>query len=364
MTLRWGILGTGFVAKKFALGLKATPGSKVVAVGSRTLDRAREFAGPLAISKPFGSYEGLVACPEVDIVYVATPPSRHHEDAHLCIAAGKHVLIEKPFALDAGQARAIIDAARTRGVFCMEAMWTRFLPAIRWAKAQITEGRLGEVQMMTGSFGVCESFPPGHWMLDATQGGGALLDRGIYPLSLARHFAGSSPIDVSSQVVLGPTGVDEQASVLLRFGRATLANLHTTLRATTVNEFHIYGSKGSIILREPIYRPYRLDVHSVHPRSPVPPVASTSWKDRIRESGFAHLAMQRAQGVRDLSHVVGPRTIPYAGNGYGHQVEEVERCLAAGRLESRVMPHEQTVELIAIIDRIRANAAPTLKVER
>jgi predicted dehydrogenase len=352
--LRWAILGTGNIAKKFALGLRSSPGNVALAAGSRSLERARAFAGGLKIERPYGSYDEMVADPDVEAVYVATPPGRHRDDALRCIEAGKHVLVEKPFALDAAQGREVVEAAGRRGVFCMEAMWTRFLPAVRLVKSMVTEGRLGEIQLMTGTFGFAETLTEGHWMADPAQGGGALMDRGVYPISLALHFAGAAPDSIVSAGALGPTGVDEQVSAILRFGTSTMANVSATLRANDTNDFRILGTEGSVHLHAPIFRPFRITIAHYQARRSGEESAPATWKDNLRESKVAHRLMQRAQGLRDAASSVESRTVPYEGNGYGHEADEVARCVAAHKLESRVMPHEQTIAVLETLDAIRA----------
>ena len=187
---RWGILGTGAVARKFALGLQIERHeAEVTVIASRSLEKVRQVGQALAIGGIYGSYEEAVQNADVDAFYIATPPSTHRDLALLCLKARRPVLVEKPFALDAGQARDIIEAARASGVFCMEAMWTRFLPLIREAKRRISEGALGDIHTLIGSFGAAEATGPENNLFSAALGGGALLDRGVYPISLAISFS-------------------------------------------------------------------------------------------------------------------------------------------------------------------------------
>jgi predicted dehydrogenase len=352
---RWGILGTGFVAKKFLLGLRASPGARVVAVGSRSKERARRFAEGLGVPNAHGSYEEAVRAEEVDAFFVATPPSRHREDAELCLQAGKPVLVEKPFALSAEEGGRIVATAGECGVFCMEAMWTRFLPAVRRAKQMVMDGALGDVRLFHGNFATKMRFDPDHHHFRKEMGGGALLDRGVYLVSLAHHFLGR-PIDVSSQAFIGETAVDEQLAAVLRYDGGALALISAGFATEAENDCTLMGSRARMRIHSPVYRPYRLTVSPVGEQSAgSDPGAFRS--EVLKESGLLHSVHQRSEGLRSMASrvrgVTNRYSAYYAGNGYHYEAEEVSRCVRGGQLESKVMPLSETLAVLETMDRIR-----------
>jgi predicted dehydrogenase len=352
---RWGILGTGLVAKKFLLGLKASRNVRVVAVGSRTVDRARRFAEGFAVPKAHGSYEEAVRDGEVDAFFVATPPFRHREDAELCLRAGKPVLVEKPFALSAEDGGRIVETARECGVFCMEAMWTRFLPAVRRAKRLVVEGAIGSVRLFHGSFSTRMKFDPDHHHFRKEMGGGALLDRGVYLVSLAHHFLGR-PAEVSSEALMGESAVEEQVAAVLRYDGGALALLSTGFGAEAENDCTLMGTRARMHIHSPVYRPYRLTLFT----SGEP----TDMTDRgavrlaaLKESGLLHSVHQRTEGLRSMvsriRRVEKRYSAHYTGNGYHYEAEEVSRCVKNVQLESDVMPLSESVAVLETMDRIR-----------
>ncbi len=351
----WGVLGTGFIARKFTLGLRASDRSTVTAVGSRTAAKAERFAAELEVGHAHGSYEALVADPDVDAIYVATPPSLHREHALLALAAGKHVLVEKPFALDADEAREVQSAAAAAERFCMEGMWTRFLPLIVRAKTMVDRGELGQVRMLSGSFCAAEAVQPSNHHFDPALGGGALLDRGVYPLSLAFHLLGE-PARIVSESVVGETGVDEDVAALLRYDSGALAVIKASLRTQAPNDLVIMGDRGQLHIDGPIFRPSKMAFTPVHAQVRGDGDAGGNPKvEAVRESHRFHDAYQRFGGLaapllhRSRRHI----TERYAGNGYHYEADEVARCVRAGLMESPVMPMSETVAVMAAVDTIR-----------
>jgi predicted dehydrogenase len=344
---RWAILGTGVVSRKFVLGLRVLgPAARVTAVASRDPARAQDFARSFAIPFAAPGYAEAVARDDVDAVYVATPPSEHEAHAMLAIAAGKAVLVEKPFALDAGAAARITQAAEAAGVFCMEAMWTRFLPLMETVRGLVAQGALGQLRSLQGSFMGSDLPGTGASLFDPARGGGALMHRGVYPLSLARHLLG--PIaGVTALGRRGETGVDEDCSVILRHAGGALTTLTASLRSPGPNDLVLAGTRGLLVLEAPVYRPHRARLTIVTPRD-----GSRQGGGRLeglRESGAA-------QRVAQMLSREGGRVIrrPYAGNGYHYEAAEVARCLAAGQTVSALMPPAESVEIMAAIDAARA----------
>jgi predicted dehydrogenase len=314
--IRWGIIGTGRIAAQFADGLAVLPDAALVAVGSRAQESADAFGDRFDVSRRHASYEALAEDPEVDVVYIATPHPFHQENSILCLRAGKAVLCEKPFAINAGQAQAVIDLAREEGLFLMEAMWTRFLPTMRKLRELLAAETIGPVQMMSADFGFRSEFDPTSRLFDPALGGGALLDVGVYTLSLAEMTLGP-PARITSMAHIGETGVDEQAVVVLGFGSGQMALLSTSVRTTTSQEATLLGTEGQIKVHAPWWQSQKLS---------------------LTLSG---------QGTEVLE-------LPFAGNGYQYEAQAVMDCLRERRQQSAVMPWDETLSVMRTMDRVRA----------
>lgn len=352
--IRWGILGSGAIARQFAQGLRVVPGSQLWAIGSRAAATAEEFARIYQVPKAYSSYQDLVEDPSVDVVYVATPHLRHQHDCLLCLEAGKAVLCEKPLAMTASAAQEIIDQARQQQVFCMEAMWMRFMPLIQRVKQIIDKGDIGEILTLTAEFGYPTEFDPQNRFFNPALGGGALLDRGSYPLSLAFYLLGE-PLAVTGQAYLGNTGVDEQSAYLLSYGGGAIAQLSASLRAYTTNRATITGTTGRIIIHPPFCRP---DHISITPLSPEP-VVTTHSPYRSPTGLKARLENQVKQlpGVKQIANRLRDRTQTLwsapVGNGLNYEAAEVNQCLRQGLLESSIMPLEESLRILQVMDKLR-----------
>ncbi|MEZ4564897.1 MAG: Gfo/Idh/MocA family oxidoreductase [Thermomicrobiales bacterium] len=316
-TIRWGILGTGRIAATFATALEALPDAELAAVGSRAAETAAGFAQRFGARRSHASYADLANDPGVDIIYIATPHSGHYANSRLCLEAGKGVLCEKPFTLNATQARELVRLARERRLFLMEAMWTRFLPALAETRRLIAEGAIGEPQFLIADFGFNKEFDPRHRLFDPERGGGALLDVGVYLVSHASMLFGT-PAQISSWAHIGPAGVDERAALLFGYEGGRFAQLTTAITADTPQEATIAGSAGSIRLQAPWWKATSLTVAS----GGSPPYALDA---------------------------------PYVGNGYTHEAMEAMRCLRTGAVESPLLPLAETIAVIETLDRIRAS---------
>jgi predicted dehydrogenase len=313
--IRWGILGTGAIAAAFATDLALLADAELVAVGSRTLRSAVAFADRFAIPHRHGSYPALVGDEDVDVVYVATPHPAHRDSALLAIKAGKAVLVEKPFTLNAAEARDLVAAARARGTFLMEAMWTRFLPHVVRVRELLAAGRLGAVRSFMADFGGQAPSDATHraWALDL--GGGALLDLGIYPLSFASMLFGT-PSSISAVSDPAVTGVDAQTAVVLTYGDGELAVVFTTLETPTACRACISGTDARIEIEGEFFAPTRFRI--------------------IDRTG--------PEEIYEVAH---------EGRGLRHQAAEVGRCLRAGLVESAAMPLAETVSIMESMDEIR-----------
>jgi predicted dehydrogenase len=350
--IRWGILGTGQVAALFVRGLRHAPGAEPYAVASRSRATARSFADHHGLERSYSPYADLLADDEVDVVYVATPPARHAEDSLACLGAGKAVLCEKPFATSAAEARQVVASAREKGIFCMEAMWMRFLPAMQQAVQLCRSGALGDVRMLAADFGVPTD--PSSFRFDASLGGGALLDRAVYPLSLAFDLLGR-PIQVSSQLTRAPSGVDENVGIVLHYEGGQVACLGASLTSYLSNEAIVAGTRGRLRIHEPLCRPHRI-TRTAAP-APAAQGAGSGPGGRLRSALLESRALAGLLGwVPAGAHRSRSSRVHFSGNGYGYEAAEVVECLRNGRIESPRMPLDETLAIMETIDTIRAQS--------
>jgi predicted dehydrogenase len=315
--IRWGILGAGGIADTVSGDINLTDGNVVTAVAARDADRAARFAARHGASRSYGDYRALVDDEEVDVVYVATTHPNHRAQALMAIDAGKAVLIEKPVCLNARDAREVFAAANRAGVFAMEAMWTRLNPLIRKAQQLIADGAIGEVRGVRNEFGLGREFDPTDRLYELANGGGALLDLGVYPATFAYLFLGP-PDEVHTVGTLSPTGSDETVAMQWMYAGHPGAQLWTSARIHAPNEAAILGTNGWISFLPEAYRPTGLILHN--------------------DSGEEHTDDPLA------GH----------GRGYGPEIEEVERCLRAGLAESPLVTHADTIAVLEILDAARA----------
>jgi predicted dehydrogenase len=371
--VRFGILGVGAVARDFASSLAHAPGAIITASAARRMESAQRFADA-AIAAGLGDAvqacadaDDLLSRSDVDVVYIATPNHLHHRDALRCLAAGKPVLVEKPFALDAAEAAAVVAAAREWKLFCMEAMWMRFMPLVRRAKQIVDDGRLGRVRVVMADFGYPAVESPDSRLFDPAMGGGALLDRGVYGLSLAQMLLGE-PDHVASEASFTARGVDDQCTCVLRFGEA-LAVVSSSLRVRTSNTAVIFGDDATLMLHEPFYRPHRLTLRGAARPAPAASTQGPVVLAGPRSSGGRMAALRRSPMLRRLARRLQPilepilrRPIldvndPVAGAGYQFEAIEAMRCLQQNLTESPLMPLDDTLSVMNLMDRIRGGWA-------
>ena len=343
--ITFGIVGLGRIAAGFAEALMGTPGARVAAVCSRDMAKAQAFAAAAGGAAPFDDLSAMLEKGGIDVLYVASPNTLHRAHALAAIAAGKGVLVEKPFAASAAEAEEIAAAARQAGVFCMEALWTRFVPAVREAKALIASGALGEVRSFQGDLAYAQGFHPNSRFYDPKLGGGALLDLGVYPLSLALHLMGT-PSSWTAAGCLAPTGVEARASVALAYPQGA-ASFTCGFDAEGTNGAVIVGTAARLTLHRPLNAPALLTL-TPQP-APRPPRSGPSTQVPAGAAAGSRQALKTA--ARALSPLK-KRAIyrPYRGNGMGHQIDEVVRCLRAGLTESEIMPLADSIRQLAIID--------------
>jgi predicted dehydrogenase len=316
--VRWGILATGGIAAAFTADLVDLPDAEVVAVASRSEASAKAFAERFGIERAYGDWDALAEDADIDVVYVATPHAAHRAAAGLCLTAGRNVLCEKAFTLNTREAEELVGLAKEHGRFLMEAMWMYCNPLVRRLKALVDDGAIGEVRTVQADFGLAGPFPPSHRLRDPAQGGGALLDLGVYPVSFA-HLLLGEPSDVTAKAVLSEEGVDLQTGALLSWDSGALASLHCSLTGGTATIASVTGSLGRIDIPNGFFHPDRFVLH----------------RDGRDPEEF----------VADPAD--GPR------NSLKHEAREVMRALRAGETESPLVPLEGTLAVMRTLDAVR-----------
>jgi predicted dehydrogenase len=315
--IRWGIVGTGGIAAAFADDLRLLPDASLVAIGSRSQSTADEFGARFAVPHAHASYDDLVNDPDVDAVYVATPHVGHHAAALSAINAGKAVLVEKPFTINAIEAAALIEAARSRGVFLMEAMWARFLPHMVRVRQLLASGALGDVRVVIADHNQWFERDPKHRLFDPVLGGGALLDLGVYPVSFASMVFGP-PTRVTAVSTRAFTGVDATTSAILEYADGAHAVVTTSLEVAGPTKAAIVGTDARIDFDRTYYAPTPITL--------------------IGRDGTV---LERFDE-------------PQVGRGMHHEAAEVMRCLRAGKPESDVLPLDETLSIMGTLDEIRS----------
>lgn len=323
MPLRWGILGAGSIARKFASDLRIINqrgriAHEITAVSSRDESRANSFANEFGIGKALAGYQSLADCDDVDVIYIANVHSHHRDAVIQMLSGGKHVLCEKPFAINAKQTREMIEKAQSQKLFLMEAMWTRFLPHIIALLNQIESGAIGEVISIDADHGQWLYKRPDHRVLDHNLGGGALLDLGVYPITFA-HLILGLPAKFEAIATLAPNGIDDQTSMIFSYPFGATATLHTTIKSATGIRAVVAGTKGRIEVERSFYAPSSFTIYGNDG-------SERTFRPHPFESGYV---------------------------GLGEQAVEVERCLEAGLIESPMRPLATTLEVMELMDSIR-----------
>ena len=334
MAFGWGIVGTGAIAHRFAADLAHVPQARLAAVQSRSPQAAADFCAKFSAGRACADLDALLADGAVDAVYLATPNARHAEQALASIAAGKPVLVEKPLALSAADAERIEAAAVAKGVFAMEGLWTRFLPAVRRAKALVDAGEIGPITALHANLAYVHEETPESRFYDP-QGGGALFDLGVYPISLALHFLGV-PDGVSGSWKAARSGVDRSAEITLRYRQAT-AHLSCGFDREGDNSLTLHGSKGSLRLAPPFLQARRL----THFKGATPPAV------RIAARGLAGRIIDRLPlPGRVTEHH------PFPGSGLQFEAAAVMEAVRQKRTHSEVMPLADSKAALAIITKL------------
>jgi len=320
--IKWGILGAGNIAKKLAADIALVDNAELVAVGSRSQEKASTFAKEFNIPHAYGSYEDLAKDPEIDVIYVATPHSHHHENTLMCLENNKAVLCEKAFAVNSRQAKEMIQKAREKNIFLMEAMWTKFLPHYKKMKSIVDSGQLGSISSVLINFGFKPRTPIPARLYDPALAGGTILDIGVYNAFIAMSVLGR-PDEIEAHMTPSSTGIDEQCSVLFKYKNGAMAQLFSSFVAHLPTEADINGSDGRLRLTHRFYAP-----------------------ESTLE--FYPEKMDSKQEV--------PFDNPLKGWGYQYEVEHVCGCLEKDLKESDVMTLDNTLALMEVLDEIRKKA--------
>ena len=311
---RWGIIGAGKISEKFAEGLKSASKAECYAVASRDISKAEEFAAKNGFAKAYGSYEAMLSDPDVDIVYIATPNNLHHSNTIAALSAGKNVLCEKPFALNSNELKDMIDLARSKKLFLMEALWSRFLPSIIKAKELIESNKLGKAHVVQADFGFYSGYNPEGRLFNPSLGGGSLLDIGIYSVFLSLFLFGY-PDEISALSVKSPSGTDNTNGIIFSYDDGRVASLMSSFAVNLDTEARIYCDKGKITLHRMFHCPTSVTVSEGNVTEKLP--------------------------------------IEFSGNGYNYEADEVMRCLDLSLTESPLWNLDSSIELIKLLDEIR-----------
>lgn len=317
-TTNWGIMATGKITHTFAKAVNAAEGAKLYSCASRTAEKAAAFGKLHGAEKCYGSYEELAADPNVDIVYVASPMSCHYENVELCFKYGKNVLCEKSITMDSVQLAELVKIAKEKDLFFMEAMWTKCLPAFLKAKEWVQAGKIGEIRAIRADFSNPVDFDPADRLFRTELGGGALLDLAVYPITFITYFLGYEPVEISSSVNFGRCGVDTDEAVIFKYENA-FASMTAGFNMENENRAVIVGTEGRI--------------------------AFDPWffcTDTVRLFSRDNVLLEES-------------VTPHICNGYEYEIIEAQRCLGEGLRESPLNPLSDTVSVMKIMDRLRAD---------
>jgi predicted dehydrogenase len=313
--VKWGLIGPGRIAHAFAQGLAVIDDAELYAVASHNPARARSFAFEYGAPKSY-TYEELVRDPQVDAIYISTTPNFHLENTLLCLEAGKPVLCEKPLTVNAGEAQKLIDTARDKKVFLMEAVWTRFLPIYQTVRGWLDEGAIGEVRLMNSTFGFNIPFDPQDRLRNPDLAGGTLIDMGIYPISVSQWVMGKNPSAFSVQGLLSETGTDDLTAGLLKYESGAISQFSSNFISNNRNDFYIYGTQGHI------------RIHNMYWRGEKATLITADQELTVNK--------------------------PFRASGLEYETEEAIYCIRNGMLESPGITHAQTLANLELMDKMRA----------
>lgn len=314
-SFKWGIIGPGRIAKMFSESVSALPDAEVYAIASRSAKDPESLRKEHGAQKIYSSYEALADNPDLDAIYIATPHRFHYENALLCLERNKPVLVEKAFTVNAFEAEKLVSTAREKGLFIMEAMWSRFLPVFRQAARWLEEGKIGDVNLVASTLGFYAARDYQDRLLNLDLAGGTLLDLAVYNLGVSQMVFPGQPKRLLTQGFLGETGVDEAVTVSMDYGNGRFSQFACSFISHVLSQVEISGTKGRIVIYPKFYN-------------------STKATLTIEE--------------KDTSV-----ELPLRVNGFEYEIEEAQRCVWAGLVESSIMPHQHTLDTMYMIDSIR-----------
>ncbi|WP_341226563.1 Gfo/Idh/MocA family oxidoreductase [uncultured Arcticibacterium sp.] len=324
-TIHWGIIGIGRIAEKFASDLATVKDTKLIAVASRSIERATDFGRRYDATYAYGSYEEIFNTPELDAIYIATPHTSHAECTKLCLNKGIAVLCEKPFAMNEQEVQEMIDLAKEKETFLMEALWTRFMPSTKKVLEIIASKALGDIKLLQADFGFIPPFLPERRVLNPEYGGGAFLDIGLYPAFLSLLIL-DYPSTILATSTKGPTGVDETTAFLYKYDSNAIAKLSCTFGAPTNTEATIFGTEGRIVMKTKFHESKEIEF--------------------IPNEGESQVFK-----------------FPRETLGYDYEIEEVNDCLRKRKTESDLWPLSQSLKLIRLLDKTRKEAGIQYKTD-
>jgi predicted dehydrogenase len=312
--INWAILGPGKIAHKFADAFRSVPDAKLYAIASRDAARRKEFAAKFKVPKIHDTYEALVADPDVDIIYIATPHPFHYGQTLLCLNHKKAVLCEKPLTMNHANASEMVSLSRSKGVFLMEGMWSRFFPATVKTVELIRAGVIGEIKFLRADFGFIAPDDPGGRVFNLRLGGGAQLDVGVYPMFLALLILGK-PESIQAMAQRARTGADETTSAQFYFRNGSIAHILSSVAADTTKEAEIVGTLGTILMQAPWHKSQAITIK--------------------KNSG-------------EMEHI----KLPYSGLGFEFQLAHATECIQNGLKESNLMSHDLSLWMAETADEI------------
>ena len=321
--IKWGIIGLGKIANKFAADLLLSKASTLYGVASRDTNKSKDFYEKYKAVRYYNSYEELANEPEIDIIYIATPHSFHFENTMMCLKKNKVVLCEKPIGINSEQVKAVFEEAKSRNLFLMEAIWTRFIPATEKLIELLNNNAIGDVLFIRADFGFKANYDLKNRIYNKDLGGGSLLDIGIYPIYLSLLLLGI-PTDIKAMARMTKTKVDGYCSMQFNYMNDAKASLESTIEANTPTTAYIYGSKGQIELHSPFHHTQKITILK--------------------------------NGEKEVL------TVKYKGNGYLYEIEEVNKCLLNKATESLKVPPSLSIDLMSVIDRVKKEIGLTYKI--
>jgi len=311
----WGIIGAGRISRAFANDLKLLPDAELIAVASKSSESAKAFAGEYSLKYYYDSYEEFVKNPEIDVVYIGTTHNFHYENMLLCIKHNKSILCEKPFTVNSREAREVIEAAKDKKVFVMEAMWSRFAPAYMKVRELIDTGQIGKIKFLSADFGFRAPDDPEHRAFNPNLAGGSLLDVGIYPVSLAFWIFRKTPEKILTNANIGKTGVDNEATMVFCYDDGAVANLYSAVTVKTTHEAYIVGELGTIQIHAPFFNSRKVTL---------------KLENRKEEFCF-----------------------DFQGIGYRYEAEYVMKALRGEPCDPMIMSLNESLDIMSVLDELR-----------